>query len=155
MRKMLIAVVATAVFVGLVGTAGASTPAKKKLPVQLSGRVNNKGTKTIKGGAATIEAADYYFKATFLKATAGSTVTLTVENKGQMEHTFTVDAQKIDVSLKPGDTKTVTVKVPSDGKPVIFYCRFHVGSGMQGAIFTQAATSGAPSGGSSSSSSGY
>jgi hypothetical protein len=51
---------------------------------------------------------------------------------------------------------TVTVDV-TEGQPVEFYCRFHSGSGMQGAFYTKAAAGASTktgSGGSSGSSEG-
>jgi len=139
--------------VGLVGTAGATSPAKPKPPVKLDGTVNNKGTKTVKGGAVTIEQDDYYFKPTFLKAKGGTTVKVTVKNDGRALHSFTIDSQKIDKTLSHGATTTVNVTIPTNGTPVVFYCRFHVGSGMQGAFFTKSAGK-APSTSSGSGSSG-
>jgi plastocyanin len=141
MRKPFVAGVTTlalaGALVGLVGTAGATSPAKAKPPVKLEGTVNNKGTKTVKGGAVNLEQRDYSFTPTFLKAKAGTTVKVKVKNGGGAEHTFTIDDQNIDETLSPGDTTTVDVAIPANGKPVTLYCRFHVNSGMQGAFFTK------------------
>lgn len=113
-------------------------------PVQLSGEVNNEGTEDATGSTALeVEADDFYFEPTFIKATPGSTLTLTVGNEGDADHTFTVDDQGIDTEVAPGASADVVVTVPDDGN-VNFYCRFHVGQGMQGAVFTG---SGASSGG--------
>jgi plastocyanin len=159
MRKLFVAGITTlalvGALVGLVGTAGATSPAKPKPPVKLDGTVNNKGTKTVKGGAVTIEQDDYYFKPTFLKAKAGATVKVTVKNDGSAQHTFTIDSQKIDKTLSHGATTTVNVTIPTNGTPVVFYCRFHQGSGMQGAFFTKSAAKATSSGSTSSGSGGY
>jgi len=132
-------------------TAGASVPTKSKPPVKLPGKVNNKGTKTAANGSIEIEADDFYFKPTFVKATAGQTLTVKIENESGTAHTFTVDNQGIDADLAPKSTQTVTIKVPDSGS-VRFYCQFHVGSGMQGAVFTKpgGSTGGTTSGGTSS-----
>jgi plastocyanin len=123
--------------------------------VKLDGTVNNKGTKVVKGASVQIEQGDLYFKPTFLKAKAGSTVKVTVKNEGDTDHTFTIDGQSIDESLSPGDSAKVAVTIPSNGKPVPFYCRFHVSSGMQGAFFTNSGGAAQSTGGSSGGSSGY
>jgi uncharacterized cupredoxin-like copper-binding protein len=136
MRKLFLVLVSAALALGLAGAAGASTAAKP--PVKLKGDVNDKGTATIKGGKAEVEADNFYFKKTFLKGKAGSTVSVEVKNEGSVAHTFTIDAQNIDKELQPGDSATIKVKIPKNGKPANFYCHFHVGSGMQGAVFSQA-----------------
>jgi plastocyanin len=103
-------------------------------PVKLSGTVTNKGTKTLSGASIEIEQDDFYFKPTFVKATAGATVKVELHNEGKNEHTFTIDALNIDEDLQPGAQKTVEVKLPSSGS-TNYYCRFHRSQGMQGAFF--------------------
>jgi len=136
MRKLLVVLVSGALAIGLAGAAGASAAAKP--PVKLKGAVNDKGTAAVKGGKVELEADNFYFKKTFLKGKAGSTVSVKVKNEGTVAHTFTIDAQGIDKELQPGDSATVKVKIPKNGKPANFYCRFHVDSGMQGAFFSKA-----------------
>ena len=117
---------------------GATTADSKKPPVKLSGTVINKGTKTVKGAAIKMDADEFYFRPTFVKAKAGATVAVTITNKGSAPHTFTIDAQDIDRDLDPGDKVTVDVTLPANGKPAVFYCRFHKASGMQGAFYSKA-----------------
>ena len=161
MRKFFVAGISTlalaAVLMGPIGTAGATSPAKAKPPVKLAGGVNNKGTKTVKGGTIDVEVSDYYFEPTFLKAKAGTTVKVKLKNAGSAQHTFTIDSQKIDKALSPGSTTTIDVDIPANGTPVNFYCRFHVSSGMQGAFFTKSGgkAKSTNSGTSSSGSGGY
>lgn len=114
------------------GAAGA----KAKPPVKLEGKVNVHGTKTAKGNKIELEADDFYFGPTFVKAKPGSTLKVKVKNEGSVQHTFTIDGQ-VDVQLSPDKSKTVTVKVPTSGA-LNFFCQFHHGMGMQGAIFTKA-----------------
>jgi plastocyanin len=135
-RRGSICTLAAALVLGLVGVLAVSGPAgaKSKTPVKLDGKVNNKGTATIKNGKVEIEQDNYYFEKTFLKGVAGD-VTVELKNEGSVTHTFTIDDQNIDETVKPGKTKTVTVTLAS-GSPVNFYCRFHVGQGMQGALYT-------------------
>jgi plastocyanin len=111
-------------------SASASTA---KAPVQLSGQVNNRGTKTATGGKIAVEADDYYFSPTFIKAKPGSTLTIEIKNEGTMLHSYTIDAAKVDALIPAGKKGQVTVTVPKSGN-LNFYCKFHKGLGMQGAI---------------------
>jgi plastocyanin len=113
-------------------------------PVELSGKVTNKGTEDVTGSnELELEADDFYFEPTFVKATPGATVMVKVANEGNATHTFTIDDAGIDEEIAPDDSAEVAVTVPDSGS-VNFYCRFHRSQGMQGAVFTQA---GASSGG--------
>jgi plastocyanin len=125
--------------IGVAGTAGASAPAKKP-PVKLDGTVNNKGTKAAKNGAIQVEAGDYFFKPTFIKAPKGTSVKVTIENVGGSDHTFTADDGSFDEQLSQGQSVTVDVTVPADGKPLAFHCDFHGSMGMKGAFFSKAGT---------------
>jgi plastocyanin len=117
--------------VGFVAPAGAA----KDTPVKLSGKVNKKSVGKAVNGKVTIEAGNFFFDKTFVKAGAGA-VKVTLKNKSSAPHTFTVDSQAIDIDLAPGKTKRVTIDVADAA--VAFYCRFHGDSGMKGALFTKA-----------------
>jgi plastocyanin len=145
-----LALVATTSLAGGIAVAGASTPTGGKPPVKISGDVNEHGTGKVRGDAVGIDADDFFFEKTYIKGKAGTTVGVTIDNTGAVDHTFTIDAQGVDEELAPGDSIDVDVKIPKSGKAATFYCRFHRSSGMQGAMFSQkggkAGTSG-PSGG--------
>lgn len=141
MRKLV--AVGVAVLAGSVmaaGTALAEAPTKSTPPVSLPGKVNNKGTKSVKKGKITIEADDYYFKPTFGKAKPGTTVTVSLKNEGKTQHTFTSPGLGIDQTLNPDQKATFQVMLPASGATQ-FYCRFHGPNGtsgdlgMQGAFF--------------------
>ena len=133
-----LALVASTSLAGGVAVAGASTPTGGKPPVKISGDVNDHGTgKVKKGNAVSIDANDFFFEKTYIKGKAGKTVSVTVDNTGAVDHTFTVDAQGVDEELAPGDSIDVDVKIPKSGKAAVFYCRFHKATGMQGALFSQ------------------
>ena len=105
-------------------------------PVSLEGKVNDHGTMDL--GTATeleLEADDFYFGPTYIKAAPGSTVKVSLMNEGSAKHTFTIDGAGIDQELEPEATATVDVTVPASGG-LSFYCRFHRGQGMQGSFFT-------------------
>lgn len=150
MRRTLVLTLAAMTAIGLcsfgaVTAAGASSTAKKP-PVKLHGKVNDKGTATVKGGAITVVANEYYFDATFLKAKKGETVDVTVKNEGRAPHTFTADDASFDKTINPGDETTVEVTLPSNGKPFTFHCDFHASSGMKGALFSRSGTKASASG---------
>jgi plastocyanin len=63
----------------------------------------------------------------------GKTTMLTLKNKGVKEHTFTVEKLGIDVDLKPGTVKSITVKPQQPGTYELI-CRFHFREGMVGQI---------------------
>ncbi|MGH2709977.1 MAG: cupredoxin domain-containing protein [Actinomycetota bacterium] len=105
------------------------------------------GTKMIAGEQATyhgdadvrgssefeIEADDFYFGPTVLEGEAGQTLSLALHNEGGAAHTFTIDEAGIDEELQPDAEATVGVTFPASGA-LVFYCRFHRGSGMLGAL---------------------
>jgi plastocyanin len=141
MRKLVALTGAAVVATALVGgPALADVPTKSKPPVTLQGKVTNKGEKTVKKGKISVEADDFYFKPTFLKAKPGTTVTVSLKNEGKTQHTFTIDSLGVDQTLNPDQKATMTVTLPASGA-TNFYCRFHgptgTNQGMQGAFFSK------------------
>jgi plastocyanin len=135
MRRLIVLTVGAVAAVALLG--GVAYAAKNP-PVQLEGKVTNKGEKTVKKGKISIEADDYYFKPTFDKAKAGSSVTVSLKNEGKTQHTFTIPSLGIDTVLDPDQKATVNVTLPTDGA-LGFYCRFHGPNGTQGDLGMQGA----------------
>ena len=120
-------------------------------PVQLPGKVTDKGTKDATGKSKLeVEADDFYFEPTFIKATPGQKLTLEIKNEGQASHTFTSTELGVDKELKPDETATLDITVPT-ADAVLFFCRFHQSSGMQGAVFTKEGASVSDAGSSSGS----
>ena len=107
-------------------------------PVALSGTVTDKGQvdDTGKGAnfALDIEAGDNYFAPTFVKASPGATVNVTVKNTGASPHTFTIDGTAVNIVLTPGQSGTATVTLPTRGS-LTFSCTYHRALGMQGAFY--------------------
>lgn len=143
MRKLLVlgvAVLGAIVIAGGASLAVGYVPAKKP-PVKLEGKVANKGSKTVKHGKIEIEADDFYFKPTFIKAKPGTTVTVELKNEGKAQHTFTIPSLGIDKTLDPDQKASIQVAVPKGA--LGFYCRFHGPNGtqgdrgMQGAVYTK------------------
>lgn len=151
MRKpVTIAAVLLAAALGLAacssGSSKSSSPSSggsggKTAPVSLPGTVSNHGTKDVSAGGTTvtltIEADDFYFNPTFVKAAAGQKISVQLKNEGKASHTFTSPTLGVDKELAPDEKATVEVTMPASGNAA-FFCRFHQGSGMQGAFFTGA-----------------
>jgi plastocyanin len=124
--------------IGALTLAGCSSGSSKSSenaapPVSIAGQTNNHGTTTA-SSSTELELDDFYFEATFLKATAGQKFTIELKNKGKATHTFTSPSLGIDEQLAPGTSKTLSVTAPQSGT-ALFFCRFHQGQGMQGAIY--------------------
>jgi plastocyanin len=118
-------------------TVGDTATTAAGAPVTLSGKVTDKGTTDASGkDELEVEADDFYFKPTFIKVTAGQKLTLELKNEGATAHTFTSPELGVDKELKPDESATVEITMPS-ADAVAFYCRFHQGGGMQGAVFTK------------------
>jgi plastocyanin len=152
MRKPAMAMAALALVAAGCGKSTKTTSAGSP-PVQMTGTVNSHGTvdESGKGSAATLEVEqdDYYFGPTFIKAAAGQKLTINLKNTGGAPHTFTTSDGSVDQQLSPGSKATVTLTVPSSGV-VTYFCRFHHGQGMQGAVYLNAGDT-APAAGSTSS----
>lgn len=107
-------------------------------PVALSGTVTDKGhvDETGKGAnfALDIEAGDNYFAPTFVKASPGATMKVTVKNTGASPHTFTINETGVNIVLNPGQSGTATVTLPTRGS-LTFSCTYHKALGMQGAFY--------------------
>jgi plastocyanin len=105
-------------------------------PVTLAGQVNAHGTKDMMGASVTLEleADDYYFEPTFVKASPGAKVMVDVMNEGSAQHTFTIDALSVDKTIPADQKMSITFTLPASGV-VNFYCKFHRAQGMQGAFY--------------------
>jgi len=156
MRKLVVAVMMLMLGLAACGSdnSGSSSDTTAKAdsgsssaPVQLPGKVTNKGTKDATGASKLeVEADDFYFSPTFIKATPGQKLTIELKNEGSATHTFTSTELGVDKELKPDETASVDITVPT-ADAVAFFCRFHQSSGMQGAVFTkEGATVGGASG---------
>jgi plastocyanin len=103
--------------------------------IQIAGQdANDHGSKDVSGSdEAELELDDFYFEPTVLEGEAGQTLTVELENEGDATHTFTVDELGVDEELQPGDSGEAEVTFPDSGA-LLFYCRFHQGGGMRGAL---------------------
>ena len=118
---------------GAGSSAATEAEASSSPPVALQGDVNAHGTTTVSGDSLEVELDDYYFEPTYIQGQPGQTVELELHNEGTASHTFTIDDQDVDEQLAADGSATVEVTIP-DSRFVRFYCRFHAGQGMQGAL---------------------
>jgi plastocyanin len=97
---------------------------------------SGKGGSTSPGAAVSAQKLgmyDYSFRPTTITGKPGSKVTVQLKDDGKVEHNFSVAAQKIDDTLKPGESASATVTIPKSGT-LQFYCKFHRARGMVGTI---------------------
>ena len=107
----------------------------------------DQGTKEIGGQEATyhgttdvsgesgfeLELDDFYFGPTVLEGESGQQLALGLYNEGDEHHTFTIDGV-VDEELPSGaDGIEIDVTFPDSGA-LVFYCTFHRGQGMVGAL---------------------
>jgi plastocyanin len=106
-------------------------------PSEDSGEIeyNDHGTKSFTTESVDLEMEldDFYFEPTFVKLPGDATIQLTLHNEGDAAHTFTSDTLDIDQEVGPGTTKEVELPVGTETR-YEFWCRFHKGQGMRGAI---------------------
>jgi plastocyanin len=98
----------------------------------ISGSVDDRGSAAATGRTVSVDAGDSFFKPTCTTSVQQGTLTVTIRNGGSALHNFSVTDQSIDKDVSPGQTITVQVKV--GGAPVAYFCKYHRGSGMQGAL---------------------
>jgi plastocyanin len=99
------------------------------------------GSKTTSSNATTsngsgevkLGMADDKFQPATITGKAGSTVKVELKNSGGSEHNFTIESQKVDKDVEPGEDATVSVKIPASGT-VQFFCEYHKGLGMVGTV---------------------
>ena len=109
-------------------------------PVTMIGPVNIHGSKDLGSKTSAdleIDANDFYFDPTFVKAAPGTKLSVTVKNTGKAQHTFSSVVLGIDEQLAPGQQKTLTITLPKDRQAVEYHCKFHGASGMQGAFYSR------------------
>jgi nitrosocyanin len=79
-----------------------------------------------------------FFDPDVITVEQGQTVSVTVENTGDIVHTFTIDELDVHVSLGPGEQKVVTFNASETGS-FEFYCseQGHRDAGMHGNLVVE------------------
>lgn len=83
-----------------------------------------------------VELNDDFFNPKVINIPIGTTTMLILKNKGQKEHTFTVEKLGIDAEVEPGKEKTVSVKPKQPGTYELI-CRYHFQQGMVGKVIVK------------------
>jgi plastocyanin len=110
------------------GAASGTCPASSGLPAG----TNLHGAVAASGSQVSIEASDFFFSPTCVTGLHSGTITLRVHNGGVVLHNVSIPSLHIDQDMSPGQTITVQVKMGST--PLVFFCKYHRGSGMLGAL---------------------
>lgn len=106
----------------------------------------NRGSEDVTGDSEiTVELSDFAFAPTVLEGEAGQSLSVALSNVGMAPHTFTIDDQDVDVELAAGESGDADVTFPESGA-LVFYCRFHIGGGMLGALSVGGDLAGASAG---------
>jgi plastocyanin len=114
--------------VATTGSASGTCPASAGLPAN----TNIHGAVAASGNQFSIEAGDFFFSPTCLTKVPGGTVTLTVHNSGVTLHNVSIPSLRIDMDMASG--QTITVKVKMGSAPQVYFCKYHRGAGMLGAL---------------------
>lgn len=94
----------------------------------------DRGTASVAGKSElAVAAADFAFTPTFVQGTPGQRVTLQITNDSTTPHNLSVAAQKVDKELAAKSKATVDVTIPQAGV-LLFFCKFHTASGMNGEL---------------------
>ncbi|MBS4208065.1 cupredoxin domain-containing protein [Bacillus sp. FJAT-50079] len=83
-----------------------------------------------------VELNDDYFNPNVITIPNGRTTTLILKNKGNTEHSFTVEKLGIDVEIQPGIEKTIALKPKKPGTYELI-CRYHANKGMVGKVIVK------------------
>lgn len=82
-------------------------------------------------GAVKLSASDFSFSPATIEGEPGEELTLRIANKGNAQHTFTIDSLDVDETLDPGEVISIAF-TPAGGER--YYCRFHMAAQMAGSI---------------------
>jgi plastocyanin len=136
MLPLLVALVLTAAACGGYGGSSSSNSSSESQggTTTVAGQsVNDHGTKDVAGkSSADLELYDFYFEPTVLKGTPGQTIKLELDNKGSVEHNFTITGQ-VDQNVASGKKVEVDMTFPKSGT-LSFFCKFHQSQGMAGGL---------------------
>ncbi len=114
--------------VATTATASGTCPASAGLPAS----TNIHGTIAASGSQLSIEAGDFFFSPTCVTGLHSDAITLRVHNGGVTLHNLSIPSLHIDMDMTSG--KTITVHVLMGKVPLVFFCKYHRGSGMLGAL---------------------
>ena len=76
------------------------------------------------GQTFTVVAQDFSFDTTSLELEPGAEVTVTLDNQGEAEHTFSIEELDVEAEAAGGETAEATFTMPDSGS-VEFFCEYH------------------------------
>jgi hypothetical protein len=114
--------------VATTATVSGTCPASAGLPTS----TNIHGIVEATGSQLSIEAGDFFFSPTCVRSVPSGAITLTVHNGGVTLHNVSIPSLHIDMDMTPG--QTITVHVMMGKASLVFFCKYHRGSGMLGAL---------------------
>ena len=77
------------------------------------------------GTAVDVVAADFAFKPATLKLDPGEEVSLTLDNQGEAEHSFTSEELDVEVEAEGGASAETTFSAPEEDGAFEFFCEYH------------------------------
>ena len=92
------------------------------------------------GQTVTVVAQDFSFDTTNLEFEPGAQVTVTLDNQGEAEHTFSIEELDVEAEAAGGETAEATFTMPDSGS-FEFFCEYHP-EDMTGTLGVIGATSG-------------
>ena len=92
------------------------------------------------GQETTVVAEDFQFQTTKLEFRAGEDVTVTLDNQGEAEHTFSIEELEVEAEAAGGETAETTFTMPDEGT-FEFFCEYHP-EDMTGTLSVIGATGG-------------
>ena len=84
-------------------------------------------------GGTAIDVQEYMFTPATITAKAGDKVTVTITNKGQYEHNFSISELSVSQDVDKGESKTVTFTATASTN-LQFFCKYHKDRGMTGIV---------------------
>jgi plastocyanin len=87
------------------------------------------GTQTV-----GIDVVNDAFRPWSVEARLDQPLVIRLRNRGFTAHTFTSWDAGVDVVLRPGDDRTVTIRAPDQPARWRFFCRYHDAGGMHGGV---------------------
>lgn len=95
------------------------------------------------GQTTTVVAQDFSFETSSLEFEPGADVTVTLDNQGEVEHTFSIEELDVEAEAAGGETAEATFAMPESGS-LEFFCEYHPDQ-MTGTISVIGAGGEAPS----------
>ena len=118
---------------GAYGGSPATTTSASPATTAAAGAPGAGGTDVAGKTSVDMVMQDDVFVPSVLSGTPGQTVTLKLDNTGMHEHNFTIDSQKVDTDVEPGEKASVKITFPASGT-MQFECEYHKALGMTGSL---------------------